>query len=68
VPALHAAALEPDLFASVKLRQGLHSWAEVLPNPEPAGILEQTVHGALRTYDLPDLTRLLGTKKLTFEN
>jgi len=30
VPALHAAALEPDLFASVKLMRSLTSWANLI--------------------------------------
>lgn len=62
---LHAAALEPDLFTHVELRQSLDSWASVVRDPAGCGPqLVNTVHGALRTYDLPDLRRLLG-KKLT---
>ncbi|MEY4176730.1 MAG: Acetyl esterase Axe7A precursor [Planctomycetota bacterium] len=57
VPALHAAALEPSLFRSVTLRDGLDSWSSLARQRVPAGQLENTVHGALRFYDLPDLRR-----------
>jgi cephalosporin-C deacetylase-like acetyl esterase len=59
VPALHAAALEPSLFRSVTLRDGLESWSALARQRVPAGQLENTIHGALRFYDLPDLRRLV---------
>ncbi|MFO0821090.1 MAG: acetylxylan esterase [Pirellulales bacterium] len=62
VPALHAAALEPELFESVTLRDGLESWTSVVASRAPNGQLPNTVHNALRWYDLPDLQRLLGEK------
>ena len=67
VPALHAAALEPELFGSVELRQALDSWGNVVRTDEllDGWQLENTVHGALRYYDLPDLRRLLGVDRLT---
>jgi hypothetical protein len=62
---LHAAALEPQLFASVELRQSLDSWASVVRDRAGCGPqLINTVHGALRVYDLPDLRRIVGDKKL----
>lgn len=64
VPALHAAALAPAAFASVTLRKMPPSWSEIVSQPVPAGQLPMTVHGALRTYDLPDLVRVVGEKKL----
>jgi len=67
IPALHAAALEPNLFDSVRLRNGMESWADVIADPVPAGILEHAVHGALGTYDLPDLVKLVGSKRITIE-
>lgn len=67
IPALHAAALEPKLFRSVKLQKGLKSWAEVVSDPVPAGVLEHTIHGVLSTYDLPDLVKLVGAKRITVE-
>jgi len=61
-PALHAAALEPDLFSSVRLERSLQSWSSVVRTPETVRQYENTVHGALRVYDLPDLLASLGAK------
>ena len=66
IPALHAAALEPDLFQSVKLVRTLQSWSSVIPNPRTQVSNAQVVYGALTTYDLPDLVSVLGAK-LTVE-
>lgn len=60
VPALHAAALAPERFAAVELRRVLHSWEDVVRNPDASDQLINTVHGALAVYDLPDLRRLAG--------
>ncbi|MEN6497282.1 MAG: acetylxylan esterase [Thermoguttaceae bacterium] len=65
--ALHAAALEPALFASVTLRGGLTSWSEVVRSPLVPHPLANIVHGALRVYDLPDLAAALPKEKLTVE-
>ncbi len=62
VPALHAAAVEPDLFASVKLIRGLDSWSSVIHHPLTPLSATQVVHGALPVYDLPDLAATLGEK------
>lgn len=56
-PALHAVALEPDAFGVLTLRRCIDSWATVVRNPELMGQLANAVHGALKTYDLPDLVR-----------
>ncbi|HNT87095.1 MAG TPA: hypothetical protein PKL84_04440 [Candidatus Hydrogenedentes bacterium] len=66
VPALHAAALEPDLFVSVRLVGVLRSWAEVVHTWPTDNQLINAVHGALTVYDLPDLAATLGAK-LTIE-
>ncbi len=66
VPALHAAALEPELFGSVRLVGGLVSWADVVERGQSRGQLANVVHGALCEYDLPDLARTLGDR-LTIE-
>lgn len=55
VPALHAAALQDRLFASVTLRGGIPSWSEVVRAPYARQQLMYTVHNALAYYDLPDL-------------
>ncbi len=67
LPALHATALEPDFFASLTLRRTLSSWAEVVRTPTAAGQLSTVVHGALKTFDLPDLVTSLGAGKVTIE-
>jgi len=65
--ALHAAALEGELFQTVKLVRPLVSWANVVELGFSKNRLVNTVHGALTTYDLPDLARIVG-KKLTVED
>ncbi len=64
-PALHAAALEPDLFASVRLERTITSWSDVVRTPVTSNQLVNTVHGVLRTYDLPDLVGTLPAEKIT---
>ncbi len=67
-PALHAVALEPRLFLSLLLRESLPSWSDVVAHPDAGGQLANTVHGALRVYDLPDLKRSLPPGVVTVEN
>jgi cephalosporin-C deacetylase-like acetyl esterase len=67
IAALHAAALEPDLFASVTLRRTLDAWSPVVGQQVPQGRLTTAVHDALRAYDLPDLVRSLDPAKLHIE-
>jgi hypothetical protein len=66
IPALHAAALEPELFGSVKLMRGLVSWSDVIESGISVNQFANTVHGALKVYDLPNLADTLGDK-LTIE-
>ncbi len=63
-PSIHAAALEADLFASVTLKNCLRSWSDVVNTPMARLQMANTVHGALRTYDLPDLLATLPADKL----
>jgi dienelactone hydrolase len=58
-PALHAAALEPQLFASVTLKRSLKSWSDVVRTSLAKNQLVNVVHGALAVYDLPDLLATL---------
>lgn len=58
-PALHAAALEPELFGRVSLRNTLRSWEDVVRSSVPQGELVNAVHGVLETYDLPQLAKTL---------
>ncbi|QDU08339.1 alpha/beta hydrolase family protein [Gimesia aquarii] len=64
IPALHAAALEPDQFSQVNLSYMIPSWGEVVKTPETHNQLINTVHGALKVYDLPDLIKLAGASKV----
>jgi dienelactone hydrolase len=68
IPVLHAAALAPEAFATVTLRQPLESWSSIVSRPVPTGQLPLTVHGALEVYDLPDLVRIVGAEKLSMES
>jgi hypothetical protein len=63
--ALHAAALEPDCFASVRLERSIRCWSEVVRAPLARQQLLNAVHGALRAYDLPDLLATLPKRKVT---
>ena len=65
IPALHAAALEPSLFRSVRLTRMLVSWSNVIHNRLHKAMAVNVVHGALAHYDLPDLAAVLGDR-LTF--
>ena len=68
VVALHAAALQPQLFATVTVRNAPRDWASVVRQKSPGGQLDSTVHGALHVYDLPDLVRLIGSDRVNFED
>lgn len=65
-PAMHAAALEPDLFASATFYGGAvwHSWEPLLELRPVTGHIHTIVHGALLRYDLTDLMRLIPKAKL----
>lgn len=67
IPALHAAALEPSRFETVRLTGMIRSWAEVVAAPESWNQLVNAVHGALRHYDLPELTELAGNARVKIE-
>ena len=67
IPALHAAALEPDLFSSIKLTGMLSSWSNVIELGRSNNQQVNAVHGALTAYDLPDLTATLGEKLIIKE-
>jgi dienelactone hydrolase len=64
---LHAAALEPRLFASLTLRRSLVSWNSLVRGPEELDFAAHAVHGALRKYDLADLLELLPKSKVAIE-
>jgi cephalosporin-C deacetylase-like acetyl esterase len=62
IPALHAAALEPQLFAKVNIARTLRSWSDVIRGRLSQNQSTYAVHGALTVYDLPDLAQTLGDK------
>ena len=66
VPALHAAALQPELFSGVTLRNSIRSWQDVVQTR--VNVKQQTnlVFGALRHYDLPDLVDTLPAGTIKF--
>lgn len=59
IAALHAAALQPELFASVTLKNAPQDWTSIVAASNPAGHLEHTIHGVLRYWDLPDLETIV---------
>jgi len=63
-PALHAAALEPELFSLIEVRNSLASWREVMSLHEARWQLPNAAHGVLKYYDLPDLLRLIPPQKI----
>jgi len=65
VAALHAAALEPQAFSSVRLERTVTSWVDVVRTPLARNQRTNTIFGALRVYDLPDLAATLPRGVLT---
>lgn len=64
VAALHAAAIEPGLFAAVELPRPAHSWAETVRSGQLPLNFADVVPRALTAYDLPDLAGLIPGGKL----
>ena len=58
IPALHAVAIKPELFASLSLRGGNRTWQDFFDPTQPWDQAINVVHGALRHYDLPDLVEM----------
>ena len=65
MPALHAAALEPQLFAQVRLERTLQSWDLVVRSTHSKDQQAGAVHAALRFYVLPDLVAALPGEKVS---
>jgi len=64
IPVLHCLACEPETFAAGRCDGGLTSWDDVARTAVTKGQLCNTVHGVLQQYDLPDLRRLIGSRRL----
>ena len=67
IPALHAAALQPDAYRTVTLRRMIPSWESLVGAPETFDQMVNVVHGALRHYDLPDLAALVSADRVKIE-
>jgi len=67
VPALHAAALEQQLFKKTQLKSTLPSWSRAVAHPEEEGHFVNVIHGALKVYDLPNLVEAIGPDKVSLE-
>ena len=63
VPALYSAALDAR-FQNATLERGLVSYETVVRQPIHRQAFEHIVHGALKHYDLPDLARWMGPRKV----
>ncbi len=68
VPALHAAALNPNTFAAVQLNKGIPSWYSITGGPYIKHQLINAVHGSLRLYDLPDLVEMIPKGKIAIND
>jgi hypothetical protein len=70
-PALHAAALEPQLFASLTLQRAPLTWTDMVHTKLPDKLYlgnqwyVNLVHGALAHYDLADLIACIPKERLT---
>jgi len=62
-PALHAIALEPNLFQDAELIDSIRSWEKsVIETPVTHNQLINITHGALTEYDLSDLAATVSEK------
>lgn len=46
----------------------IRSWSEVVSTPKSLNQAVNTVHGALKFYDLPDLVHLAGASRVSLED
>jgi dienelactone hydrolase len=67
IPALHAAALEPDAFTKITLRRMITSYESLVGEGETFDQTVNMIHGVLRHYDLLDLIRLIGNERVRIE-
>ena len=63
VPMLHAAVLD-DRIRKLALDRVLVSYQAVVDNKVHRGVFEDVIPGVLRSYDLPDLARLIGSREM----
>lgn len=60
--ALHAAALEEQLFSKVSLYRTIPSWETIIASLTSEDQFVNCIHGATRAYDLTDLRESLGNR------
>jgi len=58
IPALHAAAIKPELFTDLRLTGEVQTWQDFFEPTQPWDQAINVVHGALLHYDLPDLIEM----------
>ena len=68
LPTLHAAAIEPDLFSRVRLRDLNPNWETIVQFGDTHEQTVNMVHGVLKHYDLPDLIELAGPNKISVQS
>ena len=56
--ALHAGYLEPELIQKGEIKDSLESWKSLMNAKNASRQIHQAVHGALKYYDVPQLTKL----------
>lgn len=65
--ALHAAALEPDAFATLKVHNMPAPWSDQLADMPPVGAAPWAVHNALSVYDHTYLAPMFASEKLKID-
>jgi hypothetical protein len=68
LPTLHAAAIEPDLFSRVRLRDLNPNWETIVQVGDTHEQTVNMVHGVLKHYDLPDLIEMAGPNKISVQS
>ncbi|XZE51669.1 alpha/beta hydrolase family protein [Planctomycetaceae bacterium SH139] len=58
--ALHAAALQPSMFAKVTIFNSINTWETIFSSLTSQDQFVNCIHGAARVYDLQDLINQLG--------
>ena len=62
IPALHAIAMETEIWSSAIIKNTLKSWSSIIENSFIKFPLVNIVHNSLSLYDLPDLVEMAGVK------
>jgi len=60
--ALHAVALEPELFAKVTVVHTVPSWRDIISSKYANDQFVNCIHGAAQVYDISHLVEFLGTR------